>query len=123
MAHHGKFYIVTGGSSGIGEATALYLSQQGAHVGILDLQPPAAMSSNFLFEACDVSSSDSVKSAVAKMAGAAGRELVGVVNCAGINKPCPKLHEVTDEFYAKYVFFFFVFVFVFLLIQKQDYGY
>lgn len=39
----GKTFIVTGASSGMGKATALLLAEQGANVGLFDLQAPNAV--------------------------------------------------------------------------------
>jgi len=39
MRFHGKVAIVTGGSSGMGNATVRLLAEEGARVYVLDLQP------------------------------------------------------------------------------------
>eukprot|EP00026_Physarum_polycephalum_P015505 Phypoly_transcript_16205.p1 GENE.Phypoly_transcript_16205~~Phypoly_transcript_16205.p1 ORF type:complete len:237 (+),score=30.65 Phypoly_transcript_16205:73-783(+) len=100
MPHIGKFYIITGGSSGIGAATAHYLFLEGAHVGILDLQPPPT-SSDFLFEQCDVTDAEAVRNAVEKLLEEAQKALAGVVNCAGIFRRGSRLHEVSDKVYME----------------------
>jgi NAD(P)-dependent dehydrogenase (short-subunit alcohol dehydrogenase family) len=63
----GRTFLVTGGRSGLGEATAASLESRGATVEILDLPET------------DVTDEDAVRGRVA-----ACRELHGVVNCAGI---------------------------------------
>src|SRR5206468_5925805 len=63
----GKTFLVTGGKSGLGEATAALLEASGAHVEILDLPET------------DVTDEAAVRERVTACA-----ELHGVVNCAGI---------------------------------------
>jgi NAD(P)-dependent dehydrogenase (short-subunit alcohol dehydrogenase family) len=63
----GRTFLVTGGKSGLGEATAALLERRGATVEILDLPET------------DVTDEDAVRARVAACA-----ELHGVVNCAGI---------------------------------------
>jgi NAD(P)-dependent dehydrogenase (short-subunit alcohol dehydrogenase family) len=78
--------IVTGGASGLGEATARALSAAGVHVVIADLNDErgreVASELGGTYQHCDVTSSDDVIAAVesAQRAGA----LRSVVNCAGI---------------------------------------
>lgn len=74
--------VITGGSSGIGAATAQHLQSAGCSVAVLDLNPQAAPRGTRGFK-CDVSDTDSVREAVA----AAAEYLGGVdilVNNAGI---------------------------------------
>ncbi|ASP39088.1 3-hydroxyacyl-CoA dehydrogenase [Bacterioplanes sanyensis] len=79
--------IVTGGASGLGEASVRTLAAKGCKVAILDLNEDAgrrvAEDVNGLYLHCDVSSADSVEAAFA-----ASREVHGAcgiaVNCAGI---------------------------------------
>lgn len=79
--------IVTGGASGLGEATARMLAAQGVKVALLDLNAErgeaVAKEIGGIFCACDVTSDASVDEALAK-----ARETHGVarivVNCAGI---------------------------------------
>ncbi|BFV55648.1 SDR family oxidoreductase [Kitasatospora sp. CMC57] len=74
--------LVTGGASGIGLATARLLSERGAEVAVLDLDPSGAGASLRGFTA-DVADDASVRSAV----GAAAEALGGIdilVNNAGI---------------------------------------
>ncbi|MGW4728366.1 SDR family NAD(P)-dependent oxidoreductase [Streptomyces shenzhenensis] len=74
--------IITGGSSGIGAATAALLQARGAHVAVLDRQPqPAA--DGILTLSCDVTDDASVLDAVRTTVGTFG-SLDIVVNNAGI---------------------------------------
>ncbi len=82
-------FLVTGGASGLGEATVRYLVAQGANAIIADLNEEAGnalaseLSDNTVFAKCDVTSEDDVQSAIS-----AGVEkfdsLQGSINCAGV---------------------------------------
>lgn len=79
--------IVTGGASGLGEATARMLAGQGARVALFDLNAErgekVAAEIGGLFVACDVTSETSVDQALASARAAHGVARV-LVNCAGI---------------------------------------
>jgi NAD(P)-dependent dehydrogenase (short-subunit alcohol dehydrogenase family) len=81
--------IVTGGGSGLGEATTRALVERGASVGILDLatSPGAALAEELgpraRFLEADVTSEELVQAALDDVTGAFG-EIRAVVNCAGI---------------------------------------
>jgi NAD(P)-dependent dehydrogenase (short-subunit alcohol dehydrogenase family) len=78
----GRTFLVTGGSSGLGAATARLLAGEGANVVVADLQPGEAGSGRFV--ETDVLDEASVQRAVEAAAGESGGGLHGVVNCAGI---------------------------------------
>ena len=67
MKIEGKTFLVTGGRSGLGEATAALLEREGARVAIADLPET------------DVTDADAVRALVESC-----EELHGAVNCAGI---------------------------------------
>jgi NAD(P)-dependent dehydrogenase (short-subunit alcohol dehydrogenase family) len=80
--------IVTGGASGLGEATARFLAGAGAAVTLFDRdaekgQVVAASLSNATFAEVDVTSEDSVAAGVARATDAMGG-VTALVNCAGI---------------------------------------
>jgi NAD(P)-dependent dehydrogenase (short-subunit alcohol dehydrogenase family) len=79
--------IVTGGASGLGEATARMLRAKGVKVGILDMQQERgemiAKEIGAVFHLCDVTSEASVDSALAAIRAINGQERI-VANCAGI---------------------------------------
>lgn len=80
-----KVAIVTGGASGIGEATAAEFASRGASVVILDRVPPSANNPSARFIACDVSSSRELEAAAAQISKESGK--VGfLVNSAGIQR-------------------------------------
>ncbi|WP_286801636.1 SDR family NAD(P)-dependent oxidoreductase [Marinobacter sp. UBA2498] len=78
--------LVTGGASGLGEATALKLAAQGARVAILDVQDEKAQAVakqiNGIAIHCDVTSEQSAAQAIAQAKEAQGVARV-LVNCAG----------------------------------------
>ena len=93
--------IVTGGASGIGLATARLLSERGAQVAVLDLEPSGAGKPLLGFRA-DVSDDASVRAAVAEAAAQLGG-LDILVNNAGIgaagtveDNPDEQWHRVLD---------------------------
>ncbi|MTD53031.1 SDR family NAD(P)-dependent oxidoreductase [Amycolatopsis pithecellobii] len=78
--------VVTGGSSGLGLATAKRLSNMGAKVFVLDRQkPPSDALGTAHFAECDVTDEDGVRRAFEE-ASALGPVRI-VVNCAGIGDP------------------------------------
>ena len=83
----GKVFIVTGGASGLGEATARMLAAGGAKVLIADMNaergPVVAAEIGGRFIKCNVSSEDDGKAVVADALAAYGG-IQGLVNCAGI---------------------------------------
>jgi NAD(P)-dependent dehydrogenase (short-subunit alcohol dehydrogenase family) len=81
--------IVTGGASGLGEATVRALSSRGAKVAILDLAKQGeAVASEIggIFCETDVTSDDSVDRALVRAQEAHGAPRI-VVNCAGVGTP------------------------------------
>jgi NAD(P)-dependent dehydrogenase (short-subunit alcohol dehydrogenase family) len=74
----GKTAVVTGGNSGLGEATVHALLAAGANVVSLDLSGGAPAGAEWI--ACDVSDPETVASAVAAIEG----PIHILVNCAGI---------------------------------------
>src|SRR5918997_2032052 len=79
--------IVTGGASGLGEATARMLAAQGAKVALLDMNaergPEVAREIGAVFCKADVTDEASIDAALAEARRANGIERI-LVNCAGI---------------------------------------
>ncbi|WP_424833428.1 3-hydroxyacyl-CoA dehydrogenase [Ruegeria sp.] len=79
--------VITGGASGLGEATARYLTEQGAQVTILDRDADrgAQVASEIggHFAQTDVTNESSVSAAMAHAVSKMGR-ITAAVNCAGI---------------------------------------
>ena len=83
--------IVSGGSSGLGAATAKYLVRHGAKVVVADLEHQQAAfermaCSDMAFAATDVTNADQVSSALDTAERVFGEPVNAVVNCAGV---CP----------------------------------
>ncbi len=75
--------IVTGGSSGIGHATAKALTERGAKVSVLDLQKPLSAIEGVNYVICDIQNRDSVNASINDIA----KKMDGidiVINNAGI---------------------------------------
>ena len=87
MDINGLSAIVTGGGSGLGEATARELATRGARVAILDLGSSngadVAADLGGIFTEADVTSDEQVTQAVADAAGEHGGVHI-LINCAGI---------------------------------------
>jgi NAD(P)-dependent dehydrogenase (short-subunit alcohol dehydrogenase family) len=82
-----KVFIVTGGASGLGKATATLLLENEAKVAILDLnESNITPSESLIFCKTDVRSEEEVQAAIAQTIAKFGK-IDGVVNCAGIGPP------------------------------------
>jgi NAD(P)-dependent dehydrogenase (short-subunit alcohol dehydrogenase family) len=80
---HSPVAIVTGASGGIGEATARALQAAGYRVFGTYRRPPATRSPGTEYLACDVTSDESVKAAVAEVLAKTGR-IDLLINNAGV---------------------------------------
>ena len=82
--------LVTGGASGLGEATARALAAKGAKVALLDRHgmrgAVVAEEIGGIFVETDVTSDDSVSAAITQASEAHGAPRI-VVNCAGVGSP------------------------------------
>lgn len=89
MEIESQSFIVTGGASGLGEATTRELVARGANVIIADLNQQAGealveeLGASVRFVQCDVTNGDQVQNAVDTAEKEFGR-LDGSINCAGI---------------------------------------
>ena len=87
MDINGIAAVVTGGASGLGEATARELARRGAKVAVLDRDAErgekVASEIGGIFCEVDVTSEEKVAAAFAKARAAHGQERV-LVNCAGV---------------------------------------
>jgi len=87
MELSGVSAVVTGGASGLGEATARALADAGARVALFDLnaERAEAIAAEIRGVAChvDVADEGSVDAAFARARGAIGQERI-LINCAGI---------------------------------------
>jgi NAD(P)-dependent dehydrogenase (short-subunit alcohol dehydrogenase family) len=82
MEVRGRTFLVAGGGSGLGAATAQSLAREGANVVVADLKGKAE-GENVRFVETEVTDEGSVKGAIDVALGGFGG-LHGVVNCAGI---------------------------------------
>ncbi|KAI8097475.1 uncharacterized protein BX664DRAFT_326467 [Halteromyces radiatus] len=90
MKIKGNTFIVTGGASGLGEATVKHLVEAGGNVAIFDLNDEAAQacaqslgSQVFVPGKVDVTSEVIVRDAIQKTIAKFGK-LAGVINCGGV---------------------------------------
>jgi NAD(P)-dependent dehydrogenase (short-subunit alcohol dehydrogenase family) len=87
MNIHGQTALVTGGASGLGEATARELARLGAKVAVLDvnleLASQVAADIGGVACQCDITNTDSVTAAIAKATAAHGPARI-LMNIAGI---------------------------------------
>ena len=95
-----KVLFVTGGGSGIGEATARRFADEGGHVTVADLDLPAAErvagELGGVAVECDVADEASVRAAVAGARDGLGR-IDCVFNCAGYVRFVPLLELELEE--------------------------
>ena len=102
-----KVAIVTGGSFGIGKATAIAFAKRGANVVIADwirddsvLKEIKDMGSSVIFVQCDVSKPGDVAAMVTQAVSAFGK-VDFAVNNAGIEGQTSSTHECTEENWDK----------------------
>ena len=79
----GLVAVVTGGASGIGAATVRLLSERGAHVAVLDRDIADVDDATYTAVTCDVTSTEAVDAAIARVVSRLGGIDV-LVNNAGI---------------------------------------
>lgn len=98
MKIEGRVFVVTGGASGLGEATCRELVSRGGKVAILDRdedlgkQVAGSMGEVAAFFSCDVMSEESITTAVEAVMAKFGR-IDGNINCAGGGPPAPVVNK------------------------------
>lgn len=104
-----KVAIVTGGSFGIGKATAIMFAQRGAKVAVVDwkedqdtLKTIQNAGGEAIFIKCDVSKDSDVQAMVDQTVNTFGR-LDYAFNNAGIEGASAPTHEVTEENFDKVI--------------------
>lgn len=91
-----KTYIVTGASSGIGDAIVKELLANGANVVDADLNPSQINDNHLLYVKCDVTSPEDVTNVINQTKTKFG-QIDGLVNNAGINLPRLLVDEKEPE--------------------------
>ncbi len=104
-----KVAIVTGGSFGIGRATAIMFAKRGAKVAVVDwIEDPETVNAikaaggEAIFIKCDVSKESEVRQMVEQTVNTFGR-LDYAFNNAGIEGASAPTHEVTEENFDKVI--------------------
>jgi len=103
----GKGTLITGGGSGLGEATTRAFIAKGGRVTILDLPQSNGegiakeLGANAHFVAADVTDSDQVEGAVEEAVGAMG-SLHVAVNCAGVGTPGKTVNKEGEALALRY---------------------
>lgn len=125
MARAGKTYMITGGGSGLGLATARLLHSQGANVGLLDQGPSTEdiakeLGDRAVFCQVDVREEASVAEAVDKVVAAFGG-LHGVINCAGMGMAMTTLNKTLKP-HPDHIFDFVMKVNVYGTFYGSAYG-
>jgi 3-hydroxyacyl-CoA dehydrogenase / 3-hydroxy-2-methylbutyryl-CoA dehydrogenase len=96
MKIHDRTFVVSGGASGLGEATVRMIYENGGYVSILDMNAENGqriakeLAPRAVFYECDVTDSDSIAAAVKgtmEWVGSTGKELGGCVPAAGVGIP------------------------------------
>ncbi|KQW42708.1 hypothetical protein ASC77_23800 [Nocardioides sp. Root1257] len=99
----GPVGLITGGASGIGEATAALWVERGGRIAILDRSQEAIngalerLGPGAVGVLADVTDPPTLRAAVAEAAGAFDGRLDAVVNCAGIARPISAADGDDDE--------------------------
>ncbi|GAA6032986.1 hypothetical protein JCM8097_000085 [Rhodosporidiobolus ruineniae] len=101
--------VVTGCGSGIGRAVALHLASKGARLALTDKDGPAGRALceevkqrydvDMAFAALDIVDEPAVGKLVRTFKKSYKR-LDGIVNCAGVNLPSPKAHQVDMDIFS-----------------------
>jgi NAD(P)-dependent dehydrogenase (short-subunit alcohol dehydrogenase family) len=101
----GKVALITGATSGIGQATALAFARAGASVVVADISEQGVRETARLIEGiggkvlavrCDVTKAEDIKAALDKTVGAFGR-LDFAFNNAGVEQPVKAAADLTEE--------------------------
>jgi NAD(P)-dependent dehydrogenase (short-subunit alcohol dehydrogenase family) len=109
MAYHNKVVLITGGASGIGEATAMKFASEGAKVVISDIQENKGnqvvdrirqKGGDAIFIRADVSKEDDVRSMIQKVVDHFGR-LDYAFNNAGIEGEQTPTHKASMDNFDK----------------------
>ncbi|KAI6781277.1 Levodione reductase-like protein [Emericellopsis cladophorae] len=104
MSLAGKVFTITGGASGIGLATAKYLSARGAAVALADVDPAAMEATRayftplnvpFMIRSVDISQREQVDAWIDEVVTTYGR-LDGAANVAGVIGKVHGTHAVTE---------------------------
>lgn len=104
-----KTILITGGSSGIGQATAVAFAERGANVMIADIGDPTAtfdkiraIGGNASAMPCDVSKEADVKAVIDRTLAVFG-SLDYAFNNAGVEGATKPLHEITEADWSRTV--------------------
>lgn len=95
--------LITGGSSGLGEATVLAVARHGGTPLVLDKRPPRTEVVGEVAHVCaDLADTDAVRSAVQRLGEECGGRLNGVFTAAGIDS-CGALSDVPAKDWERVV--------------------